>query len=241
MDLVVRKHIILVLILIGLSLVGCKKDENEIIEQHSLSAFHTLDLNDAFEVELLEQNEFAIEIQGAESFVKAVDFKIQDSVLAISSNKKLKWTSPGDNQIKIIVKGMGLKLVNANESCIITSLNPITTREFGIILKSKANTANIQVDNDVCYYWNNFPCGGKLTLSGRCRELKLWNTAIMSVDASSLLCEYALVENDSKGDCSINVSNRLDYKIAGEGNIILFGNAVAIDQGSSNSGRLIRR
>ena len=241
MDLVAKKHMILSYFLIGLSLISCRKDENTLIEQHGLSAFHTLNLNDAFEVELLEQNEFSIEIQGAESFVKAVEYVVNDSILSIRSSKKLKWRSPGDNQTKIIIKGRGLKLVNANESCIISSLNSITTREFGIILKSKANTANIQLDNEVCYYWNNFPCGGKLTLSGRTRELKLWNTAIMTVDASALACDYALVENDSKGDCTINVRNRLEYRISGEGNIILIGNAVALDQGSNSSGKLIRK
>jgi len=241
MDMVKLKYCLAFLFIAFAGLFACRESEDQIIEEFKLSAFHTLNLNDAFEVELLEQNEFSIEIQGAESFVKSVAFQLNDSTLSIRSKKKLKWTSPEGNKTKLIVKGNGLKLVNANESCVIKSLNPITTREFGIILKSKANTANIQVDNEVCYYWNNFPCGGKLILSGQTKELKLWNTAIMTVDASSLQTEYAIVENDSKGNCTVNVSNQLDYKIFGEGNIVLIGNANAEDRGSSNSGRLVRR
>lgn len=238
MDLLKKCTYLLVMTIV---ITACKKDEEQIQKTIPLSAFHSIFINGAFEVDLMEQNESAIEILGSESFVNATKVELIDSVLTIENDKSYKWTRPNNNITKLIIKGMGIKVLHANESCQINSLNPITTKEFGIILKSKANTANIQLDNESFYYWNNFPCGGKLTLKGQTKEMKLWNTAIMSVDAIALECEYALVENDSKGDCLINVSQRLDFKINGEGNIVLYGNAESKDLGSSNSGRLIRR
>lgn len=224
-----------------LLILSCSKDEETLHLYHHTEAFHTLQLNDAFEVEIIEQADYGIEIIGSESFVEKTVFSVQDCTLSIRNDKKYKWTDPGGNTIKIVVKGMGLKAVHANESCQIKSLNPITTREFGIILKSKTNTADILVDNQIFYYWNNFPCGGKLTIRGKTNELKLWNYAIMSVDASALQAKIGYIENASKGDCTVNLSERLDYKIEGEGNIIVYGNAIAENQGSSDSGQLIRK
>ena len=240
MDLLKTTYIIGLSLILGL--VACQKDEDQKYEIHPLPAYHSIVLDNSFEVELIEQNEFELEIIGDESFVEKVKFDIQDSTLSIKNEKKFKWTNPGGNIVKLIIKGKGLKSVHANESCQIRSINAITTREFGIVLKSKENTASILVDNEVFYYWNNFPCGGKLTVSGKTNELKLWNVAIMSVDASALLTSYAVVENGSKGDCIVNVSNHLDYKIEGEGDIVLYGNPSIInDMGSSNSGSLIQR
>ena len=121
-------------------------------------------------------------------------------------------------------------------------MNPITTYEFGIVLGSKANTADIQVDNEVTYYWNDFPCGGKLTFRGKTGTIKLWNTAIMTVDASALQAEKGFIENNSKGNCIVNLSELLEYQIEGEGDIIVYGQPVEVkDKGSSNSGELVLR
>lgn len=224
-----------------LSLLSCKKEEEKVQLIFGLDAYHTIELNDAFEVELIEQEKYEIEIHGIESFAKKTVFSIQDCTLSVRNDKKYKWTDPSDNTVKLIIKGNGLKKVSANESCIISSLNAITTREFGIILASKANTADIILDNKICYYWNNFPCGGKLTLRGKTEELKVWNYAIMTVDASALQAKSGIIENYSKGDCSVNISDQLEYLIDGEGNIILYGDPVTKDNGSSNSGILIKR
>lgn len=220
---------------------SCKKDDPQMHKMIELEAYHTLQLNDAFEVELLEQEDFGLEIWGRESFVEKTSFSIQDCTLSIQNTKKLKWTDPKGNKLKLLIKGKGLKAVYANESCIISSLNPITTREFGIILGSKANTADIWVDNQVIYYWNNFPCGGKLTIRGNTRDLKLWNHAIMTVDASALDAEYGFVENYSKGDCTVKLSEYLEYKIDGEGDILLIGDPTLYNKGSASSGSLIKQ
>lgn len=224
-----------------MSLLSCSKEDEKIHKIIATEAFHTIHLNAAFEVELVEQDTYGIEILGVEDFVNKTQFNIQDSTLSIKNDRKYKWTDPSNNTIKLLIKGKGIKALYANESCVIRSLNPITTREFGIVLASKANTADIWVENDVFYYWNNFPCGGKLSIRGNTSELKLWNFAIMSIDASALIAQYGIIENSSKGDCIVNISESMDYKIEGEGNIVLIGNADANDKGSSNSGILIRR
>ena len=229
------------LILIFFLLSACKKDKEERIRRsYSLDEFDTIQLHNSFDVFLIEDSVFSVEAEGSKSDLDKLEIAVENKTLNIKNLKKLKWTSPKGNPIALYIKSKPLKEVHANETCDIRTINPISSDEFGLILKSKANTADLQLNGNIFYYWNNFPCGGKLTLSGQVNELKIWNTAIMSVDAQNLITNYALVENNSQGVCKVNVLNRLDYKIDGLGDIHLYGSPPEIIQKpSSSSGRLI--
>ena len=61
-------------------------------------------------------------------------------------------------------------------------------------------------------------------ISGNTDELKIWNFAIMKVDASACTTRYAWVENASKSDVLVNVQEQIDYAIGGKGNILVQGN-----------------
>ena len=86
-------------------------------------------------------------------------------------------------------------MVMASGGCDIKTSNPITSNEFGLVLMGKVNHANLELDCNNFYYWNNFPCGGNLTLYGKTNILDLWNFAIMSIDAKNLIAQNAKIEN----------------------------------------------
>ena len=221
-------------------LFACQKEEDTLRKKVGLENFHTIELNEAFEVKLIEGSEYSLEMEGIESFISKMEYQVTDSTLVIDNSKNFKWSNPQNNIPKLWITCPQLEVVRANESCNIQTLNPITTKEFGIILADKANVADIETDNQIVFYWNVFPCSGKLTLRGKTDELKIWNTALMTVDASLLMTEFADVSNDSKGDCIVNVSETLKYKLNGEGNLIVFGNPTNItDQGSNKSGGVL--
>lgn len=236
------KKATLCLFISALFLFSCSKDdEKEIRFMKELDVFHEVSLNSAFEVILVQDSVHFIEIVTVESLKNDIEIKQENEVVSLTNNHRFKWTNPENNIPTVYIHCVEFKKINANESCNFTTPTPIVSKEFGIVLKDKANYANLQLNCETFFYWNNFPTGGKLTLSGTTRELKIWNTAIMSVDAKNLITEFALVENDSKGICEINVSNRLEYKIEGKGDIHLYGNPPEIIQNeSSSTGKLIQ-
>lgn len=226
-----------ILILIALVFASCNKEEDEIISRsYTLESFDTIQLNDFFDVYLTEGPSFKMEVKASKAFMDHIEFNVVNNELSINNTKRLKWTNPKNNAVSLYITSNGLKEVHANETCNIKTLNPITTTEFGIILKSKANFAELDFDNETVYYWNNHPCGGKLILRGQAKELKIWNTALMTVEAQNLVCEKVLVENRSKGNCSVNASERIEYLIDGEGDIEVFGRPNELVQKSPNSG-----
>lgn len=223
-----------------LCLSNCKKDNNSVqIIKSDLSAFKEIELNDAFDVELFQDSVFSIEIEANEEFIKAVEYSIQDSVLKVDYASGKRWRNPEINKVKLIIHCDRPRKLQANESCFIRTGNEIVSDEFGLVLFGKLNQADLELGGRVFYYWNNHPCGGKVKLKGKVDQLKLWNFAIMQVDASACESRYGLVENYSKGDCKVHITEKLDYSLVGEGNIILKGNPELQLLQESSSGILI--
>jgi hypothetical protein len=211
----------------------------EVIEQ-SLAEFDTITFNSAFEVYLIQGNENIIKIEGAEKIIKKVDFSISNNTLILKNNFKGSWLYPNKNKIKLYITVNRLSRIKALETCNIQTMNTLIGTEIGLVMASKLNEATLDVNCNTFYYWNNFPCGGKIKLSGIVNELKIWNIALMAVDAKDLVSNYVLISNSSKGDCKVNCLQYLTYSILGEGNIYLYGNPQTIVKvEESSTGKLI--
>ena len=234
-----KTHLLFIWILFFL--FSCKKEfvqDKKIIE---LSAFTKIELNAPFDVYLMEDSVFSISIEGDENTIQSVSAEVKENKLIVEDNRKTRWLSPNRNKISLYIRSKPLEEVKANETCNIQTLSPITSSEFGLILGSKANAANLELNCDVFYYWNSHPCGGNVTLRGTVNELKIWNFALMSVDAKNLVAKKAIVENHAKGNCEIQVLNQLNYSIYGIGDILLSGNPPEINENTVNSsGKLIK-
>lgn len=231
----------LLILLSLLILFSCEEENLTESILSELPPFNEIELNSPFDVYLKEDTSFFIEIYGNENIIEDIDFKVENNILKIINVSNSKWLTPTKNKIEIYISSKQLSKVSANETCNILTLNPITSSEFGLILKSKANQANLELDCSTFYYWNNSPCGGMLTLYGKTERLKIWNYALMSVDAINLIAQQALVENSSLGDCKVTVINKLEYSIFGVGNIHLYGSpAEIIENQSTSSGQLIQ-
>ena len=234
------KHQLIILSIISL-FISCKKeiiDSNRIL---NLEPFEEIELNDAFEVFVTEGNNYSIEIVGDEKVIDYVDVIVNNNILTIENTRKAEWMSPKKNKIRIYVTSLPLSKITAAEGCNIKTLTAITSDNFGLILKGKSSQANLELNNNSFYYWNHFPTGGKVTLSGKTEKLKIWNFAIMSVDARNLISKNAIVENSSLGDCEVTVINKLEYSISEKGNIHLYGDPPEIiSKGLFSSGRLIQ-
>jgi hypothetical protein len=206
-----------------LLLLSCKKNNPESAVYTELEAFSEIELSNNFDVYLVEDSIYSIEIRGFEKSTSKVNYIVESGILKIENTQKYKFTKPKTNKVTLYIHSKPLRKVTSNETSYIRTVNPITSNDFGLVFKSKANFAELDLAGGTFYYWNNYPCGGKLKLRGTTDELKIWNTAILSVDAKDLIAKYAIVENSSKGLVEVNVANKFEYSILGDGNIELHG------------------
>lgn len=221
---------------------SCGKGDDEIIlQQFDLPAFDSIELDAVFDVEIIEDEHYSLQITGTADVTKDLTYKIQNEKLIITNSNIKLWTHPKTNPPKLTISCKGLTRIEAKETCNIKSLNTITTETFGILLGGKLNIAELMLDCKNFYYWNTSPVGGRLTLKGKADNIAIYNGALMEVDADEFPCDLATVYNGSKSDVHVFVRQKLDYSISGTGNIYLSGNPAEIVAGELYStGRLIR-
>lgn len=225
-----------------LLLFSCEKnnDMKIVTVEKYLPHFEEIVLHSVFIVYLEQDSVFSIKITGNEDFVENIDYYIEDKVLNITNEFKFKWLRPKDNKVSLYISSDSLKKITAGQTCYIETVNAIKSDEIGLIFTGKLNQAQLELDCNIFFYWNNFPCGGRLTLTGNSKYLRIWNCALMAVDASNLSTDNALVENSSQGVCKVRVNNTLEYSIYGEGDIYLYGTPNQIIEGEiTSSGTLI--
>ncbi len=233
------KSFLPILICLVFAVTSCKKNDPALLEWH-LNEFDTLVLLDPFEIELIQDTFNKMVIAGSSQFVDKVKWNQENNTLTIENTANNRWLNPKRNKIKIQLHVNEINKIVANETCWIHSLNTLTSQELGLILKSKLNNAQLKLQCETFYYWNNFPCGGNLELSGTCQRLKLWNYALMQVNAKELLCTKAEIEQASKGSMHINCSDTLIYRIQGTGNLHVKGQpGIIVNSGSSGAGQVI--
>ena len=226
-----------ILTIIGLLLLfSCKKHE-PFTTEHIVSEFDTLVLSDVFDVNLIQGTENSVKIKGSKQFIDDVSWENKDNTLTFHNNANHKWLNPKTNKITLEITVNGLSKIIANETCSITSTNTLIADELGLILKSKLNHAALNISCNTFYYWNNFPCGGTVDLRGNCQTLKVWNYALMQINASELQATTALIENYSKGDVRVWCTDTISYKINGSGGIRVKGSpSTQLNLGGTGNG-----
>ncbi len=203
--------------------ISCQKDIETKTIFKELQAFKDIELNSFFDVYLTQDTTYSIKVIADESIADKITFIVEDSILKIDNENTWKWMKPNRNKVKLYITSNQPHRIFANETCNIQTINPIISKEIGLIMASKLNNANLALQCSVFYFINNHPTGGKVTLSGQTNRLKVWSTALIEIDAKDLISEVALIVNNSKGDCSVKVTDILDCTITGTGNVISYG------------------
>jgi hypothetical protein len=232
-------------VIVILATLNCCVDEqfDEVSAYHELSPFGILELNSVFDVNLVQDTTFGVEVVGHEKIIGNISLKVVDGILTISNESRGKWLRPEYNKVKLYVHAIDLYEVRPNATCAIRTVNPIVNEEFRLIMghRPKLSEIDLELDCGAFLYWNNHQCGGKVILRGKAEEVIAHTYGLMSFDASQLNTDYAWIENNSKNDCQVSVNNKFEYSIRGVGNIYLSGDPPeVILHERTSSGTLIK-
>jgi hypothetical protein len=221
-------------------LFSCAKEEKTAFRAVNIESFHTLTVDNRFDVILTQGTAESIELSGHPALIEKVFFEVENGELRISSTFKSAWLRPKNNRVKIYITVVALKKININETGSLVCTNELLADEIGLTTTGKVADVSLKLNCSTFYAWNNFPCGGKIILSGSCEQLKIWNYALMQVDALELVSTNSLIENFSKGDVTVSPQTQLIYRIDGEGNIRVKGNPMNIEVLSNEgTGKLV--
>jgi len=213
---------------------------NDVVREFKLEKFDRIEFMDSFQVTFHRSNEYRIIATGSEKFTENLRVIEDGDSVVVSNDARAAWLSPESNKVHLDVYGDSLVQIKASESCEITTKETLRSKNLVLIVSSKLNIVDIDVDCTVFGYYNIFPCSGVMTFSGRTGHLNIWNHALMEVKAQNLVARNAFVENKAGSDCTISVQNSLQYSILNRGNIILNGQPDLIEElNGSGEGELI--
>jgi hypothetical protein len=222
-------------------LVSSCGDDKPVEATYELQPFDEIRVNNYFHIYLIQDTVFSITVTSDKDIMEGVKFSVDNRILSLSHESNKLWLNPDDHEVKLYISADRLKTIEVNETCYIETVNPIISNEFGIIKGYRYFEAHLELDCNIFYFWNGSPCGGRLTLEGNTRYLRLWNYIIMSVDAANLNADHVFIENYSPADCIVRAKETLEYGIYGNGNIYLYGKPDQIIMREiTSSGKLIR-
>jgi hypothetical protein len=207
-----------------LFLASCQKEGVISGNEEKTTEFSKIEVDGSFDILLSDDSVFSVQFEADRAFFDALSFEVRDGILRISDGKSPRWRNPEAKKPLVRIHGHDLREIKLLETCFLKSETPIKSDELGLVAVSKLNMADIEIDCRVFYYWNSHPCGGEIKVRGTTDELKIWNFAIMKVDASACRTRYAWVENSSKADVLVDVQEQIDFAIGGKGNIYVKGN-----------------
>ena len=232
----------LYVLLIATVFFSCSKNKEEITKSVNLNPFKNIEILDAFDVELVEDSAFKIEIIGAEGAVEKISYSVEDEKLTIEDKRKWKIFNPKQK--------VRLRLTNPNfgefvlhGGCNLTSQNVMKSFHFGAVFLSHGNTVDLELDNNGFYFWNTNKAGGEITLRGKTDVVKYWYSGLVVINSVNLISKSGIIETSSDLDANINIEEKIEYLIKGKGNVILHGNPAIIQQSggevSDGEGELI--
>ena len=231
-----------IILLASVLISSCSDEYLEARRTVPLSPFTTTEIHSVFSVYLVQDNFYGVEIVADDDIINSIDATIQGQVLSLIDNRGVKWTSPESNEVKVYVHSPDHGTISAYSTYSLYSVNPITSN-LAIIHQPNVRFSEIDLtlDNDSFYYWNNYMCGGKLTIRGQCENFDINNYALHQVNASELTAQSGFISTYAKADCRVNVTGQLTYSLNGQGNIYVYGNPDdLIMQEHTSTGRLIR-
>lgn len=174
---------------------------NKIVETKvkMLTGFHTVDLYDNFEVILQEDSDPMVKVEADSNLQDFIDIKVQDSVLKITSLKKIRRAK----SLKLTIKyGNTLKKLSTHNAIALKSSSPISSASFWL---------NVQDESEVF-----------LTL--KCKEIqgKIYNKSHAELHASADKINYEINESaELKGivtadKFTIDIFDKSHVKLEGE-------------------------
>lgn len=209
--------------------------------EYSLNQFDSIHVMDVFNVFLIQDGTNKIIIEGDESIIKEVKAKVAENTLELTNEYSVKWLKPKSNDVNIYLHFDTIAKIKCSQTSLIQTKTPLAGDEIGVIFEGKMVEGDLELGCNTFYYWNNHPCGGKLKLRGEVSSLKIWNFALMEVDAKELQTKGALVENYSQSHCWVKPDEKLEYSIHGGGNIYYSNKPDLVETSpSEGTGKLLK-
>ncbi|WP_296619467.1 head GIN domain-containing protein [Marivirga sp.] len=210
--------------------------------------FHSISNNSAYTVYVKQSNKEEIRVEAEKEIYELSEFIVEEGVLHINIKKDDSKTSKSiwqkiDNikllpTLKVYVSIKDVQKLSVNGNGRLITENSIAADNLDLLV---AGTGSMEVDVKTKNIDAKLAGPGNLTIKGYTDNLVLENSGAGSIEAFEFEAQNANASLYGLGSIKINVSDKLDAKIYGSGNMLVRGATKEIIKKEYGSGNVERK
>ncbi len=173
-----------------------------------LSGFSAIDVSGAFEVEIVAQKDFSVEVEADDNLLEFIKTEIKGDTLKIKSTKRLK--SSGPLKVRITVPNI--------ESLDLSGASKVTLANL--------NSDSLHLDSSGA---------SKITIEGITKSFEIEMSGASKLDAENLKAENVSVDSSGASSAHVYVTNELKANLSGATNVTYSGSPKSVQKKASGA------
>ncbi len=210
----------------------------EVVKQtRSVGNYDRISVTGKMEVQLIAGKEGRIDIEAESNLMEFIETEVSGNHLKISVKKGVNLQPSRNHPIKLVVPFETLEALALTGSGHIRNTDVIKARDFKVSVTGSGNmNLNLVTEN----LSGSLTGSGDVKLTGRTKDLKCSVTGSGDFLAFDLKADNVEANVTGSGDIEISVSNELNARISGSGDISYKGNPEKQNFRTTGSGKITK-
>ncbi len=236
------------ILLFTLIAFACKKAPNRTClkktgtpthEKVSFEQIKKISVYNDINIKLVQDSLNFIEIDSYDNIKNFISINFEANELILKNNNKCRFLRDYDKQTTVRIHFSNLEKIALYGKGSIESENSIENPKFHVYAHSSNSNIKLSVTtNELIVEFVNGTLDGEI--KGYGKHTYIFHAGYSNVNFIDLITEQLRIVNGSYSDTYVNVSNSIDSKIEGTGNIHYTGNASVENSIETSSGRLLK-
>jgi hypothetical protein len=198
----------------SVNLGGEKGSGNVATETRDLSDFESVDVGGVFQVEIVAQKDFAVEIEADDNLLQFIKTEVNDGRLEISTEQRISTSNP----IRVRISAPNIERIQASGASKV-SLTDVKNSDLALDVSGAS----------------------KIKLVGETGNFTVETSGASHIDAENLKSENASIDASGASNVSVNVLGELKSDASGASTITYTGTPKNVIKKSSGASKVTQR
>ncbi len=205
----------------------CLKSSGEITKEKRFpAAYHSVEINDVFDVKIISSSQNKIEIKGGGNLLPYIETRVVDSCLIIEDNNRCKWLRDYKPLINIKIYSNTITNLHIKGPSIIFS-DTLKAEKIRLNVYSRLAEMNIKLDSK--HFTAVIQGTGNYHFQGKANKSFIHSRGSAHIFAQELITNRTELYYSATGDAYVHAKNVLFLLISGNATIYYAGNPDEID------------
>ena len=200
---------------------------------HPIPDFHSVEINGAYSVELIQGEGYGVEVTTDENLQDLIGVEVNDGVLIISSEKRMNNAT----KLKLTINSNEYRALEINGAVDLKSLTPLYGDRLSVEVNGASSLQMALVYDELV---SSISGAASLKFKGEVDRVTQEVSGAASINAFELVAQEVLVDVGGAGSVQVHATEFLNATITGIGSITYEGNP-EVEKHISGMGSLARR